>query len=191
MLPVSTPAALASAVLDLIDAASTREPLKTLGDVLRRHVQRLHSLGRLAHEAADDEVLLQASPSLTIYHITLSPGVQYPPHNHRMDALVGIYHGSESNLIYPPGSAGRLAAPTRQEVIAPNVIHMDAHAVHAVANTGAGRSGALHVYLGDLPGTPRQLWGADGSGPEPFDNVRYLEGARPIALNPDLQRRDL
>lgn len=182
--------ALASAVLDLIEASATSEPLKTLGDVLRTHVQRFHSLGKLVHEAVEDEVLLHASPSLTIYHITLSPGVQYPPHNHLMDALVGIYRGSETNLMYR-GSGDRLATATRQDVIAPNVIHMDAHAVHSVANMGTGRSGALHVYLGDLPGTRRQLWAADGSGPEAFDNDRYLGGARPVALNSNLQRTDM
>lgn len=191
MLPVAIHPALASAVLDLIDAAATNEPLKTLADVLRRHVQRFHSLGRLVHEAVDDEVLLHASPSLTIYHITLSPGVQYPPHNHLMDALVGIYLGSETNLIHAPGSGDRLAAATRQDVIAPNVIHMDAHAVHSVANRGAGRSGALHVYLGDLPGARRQLWAADGRGPEPFDDARYLGGARPVALDSNLQGKDM
>ena len=183
--------ALASAVLDLIDAADKSEPLKTLEDVLRRHVQRFHALGKLVHEAVEDEVLLHVSPSLTIYHITLSPGVQFPPHNHLMDALIGIYLGSETNLIYPPGRGDRLAAATRQDVIAPNVIHMDAHVVHSVANIGAGRSGALHVYLGDLPGTRRQLWAAEGSGPEPFDNARYLDGARPVALDSNLERKDV
>jgi predicted metal-dependent enzyme (double-stranded beta helix superfamily) len=133
---------------------------------------------------------LHAAASLTIYHITLSPGVQYRPHNHLMDALVGIYHGSERNLIYGRASADRLAPPARQDVIAPSVIHMDAHVVHSVANTGAGRSGALHVYLGDLPGTPRQMWTAEGSRPEPFDNARYLAGARPVALNLNLQRKE-
>jgi predicted metal-dependent enzyme (double-stranded beta helix superfamily) len=182
--------ALASAVLELVDAAASNAPLETLGDVLRRHVARLHALGRLVHEAVEDEVLLHASPSLTIYHITLSPGVQYPPHNHLMDALVGIYHGSETNLLYPTGNGRLLAAAARQDVTAPSVIHMDAHAVHAVANPGAGRSGALHVYLGDLLRTRRQLWAADGSAPEPFDDARYLRGARPVALTSNPQGRN-
>jgi predicted metal-dependent enzyme (double-stranded beta helix superfamily) len=185
------PPALASAVLDLIDAARTSAPLETLGELLRRHVEHFHSLGKLVHEAIEDEVLLHVSPSLTIYHITLSPGVQYPAHDHLMDALVGIYHGSETNLVYPPGSGNRLAGATRQQVNAPDVIHMDAHAVHAVANLGAGRSGALHVYLGDLPGTRRQMWSADGSRREPFDNARYLAGARPVARNSKLERKDM
>lgn len=181
---------LASAVLDLIEARATSDPLNALRDVLHTYVQRFHSTGSLVQEAVDDEVLLHVSPSLTVYHITLSPGVQYPPHNHLMDALVGIYKGSETNLIYSPRDGSRVSAATRQEVHAPSVIHMDANTVHAVANTGPGRSGALHVYLGDLPGTRRQLWAADGLQPEDFDNARYLAGARPIALNSNLDGKE-
>ena len=182
---------LASAVLDLIDAAATDTPLKSIGEVLRTHVKRFHLLGELVHETVEDEVLLHVSPSLTIYHITLSPGVQYPPHNHRMDALVGIYRGSEANLMYTLTRGDRLAASTQHRVTAPSVIHMDAHAVHAVANMGAGRSGALHVYLGDLPAMRRQLWVGDRGEPEPFDNARYLSGAQPIALNLNPERKDI
>jgi predicted metal-dependent enzyme (double-stranded beta helix superfamily) len=179
-LVAATHPALASAVLDLIDARAASDPLDALRDVLSTHIQRFHSMGGLIEEAVDDEVLLHVSPTLTVYHITLSPGIQYPPHNHLVDALVGIYKGSEMNLIYSPRDAGRVAAAARQDVCAPSVIHMDANAVHAVANIGPGRSGALHVYLGDLPGTRRQLWDADGLHPGAFDNVRYLAGARSI-----------
>src|SRR4051794_13885527 len=182
--------ALASAVLDLIDASATSDPLSTLADVLRTFIQRFHSVSSLLQEAEDDEILLHASPSLTIYHITLSPGIQYPPHNHLMHALVGIYKGSEMNLIYSLRDGGRVAAVTRQDVRAPSVIHMDASTVHAVANIGPGRSGALHVYLGNLPGTSRQLWAADGLHPEAFDDTRYLAAARPIALDPNLDRNE-
>jgi predicted metal-dependent enzyme (double-stranded beta helix superfamily) len=171
---------LASAVLELIDAAGTSEPLETLSDVLRKYVHSFHSLGKLVHETSDDEVLLHASEALTIYHITLSPGVQYPAHNHLMDALVGIYMGEETNLIYSAAGGVHLATATRHDVRAPSVIHMDANTIHAVANMGQARSGALHVYLGNLPGTHRQLWTAEGQGPEAFDNTRYLAGARRI-----------
>jgi len=180
MLPMQpvVPPVLAPAVLDLIDAANTSKPLETLSDVLRRYVHSFHSLGPLVHEAADDEMLLHVSAKLTIYHITLSPGVQYPPHNHLMDALIGIYKGEETNLIYSDAGGGQIGAATRRDALAPSVIHMGPDTIHAVANRGQARSGALHVYLGNLPNTARQLWFADGLRPEPFDNGRYLAGAR-------------
>ena len=151
---------------------------------LRRSGQRwydavFHALGALVHEEEDDEVLLHASRNLTIYHITLSPGLQYPPHNHLMDALIGIYKGGETNFIYPV-AAGELDAPERRDFTAPALVHLPPHTVHSVANTGSARSGALHVYLGDLPRTHRQLWSPEGNQAEPFDNDRYLAGARPI-----------
>ena len=52
--------------------------------------------------------------------------------------------------------------------------------MHSVANTGSARSGAIHVYLGDLLQARRQLWDLQGNQAEPFDNGRYLAGARHI-----------
>ena len=124
-------------------------------------------------------MLLHASPNLTIYHITLSPGLQYPAHNHLMDALIGIYKGSETNFIYPVDGS-EIDTPERQDIAAPAVVHMTPDTVHAVANTGSARSGALHVYLGDLTETQRHMWSPDSNQAEPFDNERYLAGARPI-----------
>jgi predicted metal-dependent enzyme (double-stranded beta helix superfamily) len=116
---------------------------------------------------------------LTIYHITLSPGLQYPPHNHLMDALIGVYHGGETNFIYPV-IGDTLGAPEPRYSTAPALVHLPPQTVHAVANDGHARSGALHVYLGDLTHIHRQMWSLQGGTAEPFDNERYLAGARPI-----------
>jgi hypothetical protein len=50
--------------------------------------------------AASDEALLHVSAELTAFHIRLPPGIQYPPHDHGMVALLGLYRGSETNLVY-------------------------------------------------------------------------------------------
>ena len=175
--PVGSP--LYAVVDDIVNAAGSPDPLARIRAVLGDHTNRLHALGVLVHEEEDDEVLLHASRNLTIYHITLSPGLQYPPHNHLMDALIGIYRGGETNFIYPD-AASKLDAPRRQDSTAPTVLHLPRHTVHSVANTGSARSGALHVYLGDLPATNRQLWDLQSNQAEPFDNDRYLAGAQPI-----------
>lgn len=176
-IPVGSP--LYAVVDDIVNAAGSPDPLARTRAVLGEHTNRLHTLGALAHEEEDDEVLLHASRNLTIYHITLSPGLQYPPHNHLMDALIGIYKGGETNFIYPD-AASKLDAPQRQDSTAPTVLHLPPHTVHSVANTGNARSGALHVYLGNLPATHRQLWDLQSNQAEPFDNDRYLAGAQPI-----------
>jgi predicted metal-dependent enzyme (double-stranded beta helix superfamily) len=178
-MPLSTDSPLYPAIKDIVNAAAGPDPLERVKAVLSDYTTRFHSLGRLVHEEEEDEVLLHASPKLTIYHITLSPGVQYPPHNHLMDALIGIYRGGETNFIYPL-AGDEIDAPERQDFTAPAVVHMSSNTVHSVANTGGARSGALHVYLGDLPATDRQLWSPTDSQAEPFDNDRNMAGARPI-----------
>ncbi|MBR0668017.1 autotransporter [Roseomonas hellenica] len=176
-LPAASP--LYAVTSDIVNAAQAADPLERIRTVLHEHTDRFHALGALVHEEDEDEVLLHASPNLTIYHITLSPGLQYPPHDHLMDALIGIYKGSETNFIYPV-SSGKIDVPERQDFTAPSVVHLPPHTVHSVANTGSLRSGALHVYLGDLPRTRRHLWNQQSHQAEPFDNDRYLAGARPI-----------
>lgn len=177
--PAPTSAALQAATDEILDAAKGPDPLERIKAVLRDMTERFHARGALVHEEDDDEVLLHASENLTIYHITLSPGLQYPAHNHLMDALIGIYRGGETNFIYPV-AADELQAPQRHDVVAPAVVHLPSDAVHSVANTGSSRSGALHVYLGNLPRMRRQLWSLQTHRAEPFDNGRYLAGARPI-----------
>lgn len=176
---LSASSILHAATRDLVDAAEGLDPLQRIKTVLDELTNRFHSSGVLVHEEEDDEVLLHASPNLTIYHITLSPGLQYPPHNHLMDALIGIYKGGETNFVYPV-VGGEIGIPERHDYTAPALVHLPSHVVHAVANSGSGRSGALHVYLGDLPQTRRQMWSFQSNRAEPFDNDRYLAGARGI-----------
>lgn len=178
-MPLDPASPLYAATADIVNAATAADPLGRISAVLRDLTDRFHARGALVHEEADDEVLLHASAHLTIYHITLSPGLHYPPHDHLMDALIGIYQGSETNFVYPRAGAA-LDAPERQDYAAPTVVHLGPHTVHSVANTGRARSGALHVYLGDLPRTQRHMWSAPGSKAQPFDNEWYLAGAQPI-----------
>jgi predicted metal-dependent enzyme (double-stranded beta helix superfamily) len=178
-MPLSASSPLHVVTNDIVNAAESPYPLERIKTVLRDLTNRFHSLGVLVHEEEDDEVLLHASQNLTIYHITLSPGLQYPPHNHLMDALIGIYKGGETNFVYPV-AAGKLDVPARRDFTAPALVHLPSHTVHSVANTGSARSGALHVYLGDLPRTRRQLWSLQSNVAESFDNDRYLAGAQPI-----------
>jgi predicted metal-dependent enzyme (double-stranded beta helix superfamily) len=178
-MPISASSALHATTDEIIKAAALPDPLARIEAVLRAATQRFHASGVLVHEEDDDEVLLHASHHLTIYHITLSPGLQYPPHNHLMDALIGIYQGGETNFIYPV-SDGKLGTPERRDLTAPALVHLPPHTVHSVANAGSARSGAIHVYLGDLVHVRRQLWDLQGNQAEPFENDRYLAGAQRI-----------
>jgi hypothetical protein len=71
--PLAATSTLRAAIDEIVDAAGRPDRLTRIGSVLRNITDRLHSLGALVHEAVDDEVLLHASDTLTIHHITLTP----------------------------------------------------------------------------------------------------------------------
>lgn len=172
----SSPLVLVTAVAEIVEAAARPDPLPHVESTLLRCTRRFHATGALAHEDEDDEVLLHARPGLTIFHITVSPGLKYPPHDHRVDALIGTYQGGQTNFMYPV-EAGKLGAPQRGDFDAPALVHLAPHSVHSVANTGHARSGALHVYQGDLTRTHRQLWDFHGRRCEPAcgDHVEFMQ----------------
>ncbi|MER8582145.1 hypothetical protein NKG95_26210 [Mesorhizobium sp. M1423] len=75
-MPLAANSPLYAVADDIVNAARGPDPLEAVRTVLGDYTNRFHASGTLAHEEDDDEVLLHASPNLTIYHITLSPGLQ-------------------------------------------------------------------------------------------------------------------
>lgn len=134
-------------------------------------------------EAAPDEHLVHACDRLTVYHVALTPGLSYPPHNHHMAALIGCYAGVETQLLYRRQGAG-LVLQGRMEVASPSVARLGPDVIHSVANAQAGRSGAVHVYFGNLIRQPRSRWSADLRDERPFDDGEYQQAVRSIAIQP-------
>jgi len=124
-----------------------------------------------------DEMLLASTPEMTVYHIALSPRIHYPPHDHRMAAMIGLYRGSETSFSYRR-SGRALVASGRHDYAAPCVGELPADAIHSVVNLGDAPSAAIHVYFGDLTGIARSIWDADLREERPFDNRFYFEQAR-------------
>jgi predicted metal-dependent enzyme (double-stranded beta helix superfamily) len=150
--------------------------------LLETMVATLHSReGRwLEHEG--DELLLTSSRDLTIYHIALSPHVHYPPHEHRIPALIALYHGTETSFSYQR-SGNRLVRAQRHDYTAPCVATLPADVIHSVVNPGDAPSAAIHVYFGDLTAVERSLWSAELGEEQRFDNRFYFEQARRFEPN--------
>lgn len=130
-------------------------------------------------EHAGDEMLLASSAELTVYHIALSPHIHYPPHDHRVPAMIALYHGAETSFSYRR-NGGALVRGTRHDYAAPCVAALPADAIHSVVNLGDVRSAAIHVYFGDLTAVERSIWDADLREERPFDNRFYFEHARTL-----------
>ncbi len=85
-------------------ALDTDRPVDTIRDLLNLTVSKPSSLIEGLPDPLGQELVLFRDPRLTIIQVTIAPGRQYPPHNHRMEAAIGLYSGIERNLWY--GSAG-------------------------------------------------------------------------------------
>jgi predicted metal-dependent enzyme (double-stranded beta helix superfamily) len=157
-----------------LTAASPRQAMRALLDAT---VATLHARTGSWLEHDSDELLLASSAELTLYHITLSPRIHYPPHEHRMPAMIALYHGTETSFSYRR-SSGALVQTKRLDHAAPCVADLPADAIHSVVNLGDARSAAIHVYFGDLTAVERSIWDADLREERPFDNDFYFEQAR-------------
>ena|SRR5947207_12768362 len=86
-------------------ALDTDRPVDTIRDLLNLTVSKPSSLIEGLPDPLGQELVLFRDPRLTIIQVTIAPGRQYPPHNHRMEAS-GSTQGSN-------GTSGTeaLAAP--------------------------------------------------------------------------------
>jgi predicted metal-dependent enzyme (double-stranded beta helix superfamily) len=160
-----------------LEAVALPAPETALRSLLEAQVTSLRAHGCRWLNHAEDELLVHASPALTIYHITLTPGVSYPPHDHRMPAMIALYDGVETSCSYRRSGPGLELVQTH-DYRAPCVEALPADAIHSVLNPGTVRSAAIHVYFGDLTSMKRSVWDSALCQERPFDNMFYFQQAR-------------
>ena len=158
-------------------ARAGASPEQAMRALLDATAAALHACPHRWIEHDGDELVLASAPDITVYHIALSPRIHYPPHDHRMPAMIGLYQGSETSFSYRRNGKA-LVQTERHDHAAPCVAALPADAIHSVVNLGAVRSAAIHVYFGDLGTVARSIWDADLREERPFDNRFYFEQAR-------------
>src|SRR5688500_16276024 len=79
-------------------------------------------------EHDSDEMLLASSPQLTVYHITLTPRIHYPPHDHRIPAMIALYQGAETSFTYRRNGRA-LVRDERHNYVAPCVAALPADVI--------------------------------------------------------------
>jgi len=130
-----------------------------------------------AGEEAEEKLLCRA-PNLTIVHVRLSPNVRFPPHDHAMLSLIGSYRGHELHRFFRRES--RVLRSSGEAYLREgDVLVLPPNAIHSVANPSRIRTAAIHIYLGDLVGTPRSIWNPDTSARVPYSDFDYFRWCRP------------
>lgn len=119
-------------------------------------------------EAAGLDVLLR-SPELTIFAAHWTPRMYLLPHDHLMEAAIGIYTGREDNILWRRTADGRIEASRARCLFAGDVVGLGANAIHSVTNPLSRFTGGIHVYAGDFFATHRHQWDPETLTEEPSD----------------------
>lgn len=174
------------------DAATTQEPAADVVEVLDaflhqpRLEQQLGTADRSTYEA------LYRGRDLLVLHGVVPPTPRpVDPHDHRMWAVIGVYHGQEDNWLFVRTDRA-LELTERLSVRAGEIRQLDASTIHSVQAAGGGYLGAVHVYGGDLFATPRSTWrdGVEQPNDESvlpafFERLRTREHALGRAMTAD------
>jgi predicted metal-dependent enzyme (double-stranded beta helix superfamily) len=117
-------------------------------------------------------VPLFASAQLTVLRLVWAPGMELPPHDHRMWAVIGIYGGQEDNRFYRRSGDG-LTASGGKSLLGGDTLVLGTDVIHSVANPDRRHfTGSIHVYGGDFFNQPRSLWDIETMVEEPATGQR-------------------
>ncbi len=163
---------------------SGADPINAVRDVVDEAVSRAAEILQVLPASGEEEILLYQSSDLTIYRVLVFQGLQYPPHEHGMPVVLGIYAGCETNLLYTrlKEDHHRIKQIGRIDVGAPQVRVLDGDVIHSVTNPHPEPAAALHVYFGNLSLQKRSLWTLDLDGEQQFDPQSYFARARQLEL---------
>ena len=141
------------------DAATTQDPVAAVMAELdaflhqRNLEQQLGTAQRSTYEA-----LYRGSDLLVLHGVVPPTPKPVDPHDHRMWAVIGVYHGQEDNQLYARTGDAALEPIERFSVSAGEIRSLDASTIHSVQAAGGQYLGAVHVYGGDLFAAPRSTW---------------------------------
>jgi predicted metal-dependent enzyme (double-stranded beta helix superfamily) len=169
-----------------IDAArGSNDPVYAVKGVMEATLRDSSSVLAALPATGPDEILLHQGNDLTIYRVICYPGMQYPPHEHCIPALIGLYAGAETNMLYARRAEDpeKVYAIGRLDIKAPQVRALRAEVIHAVSNLRDEPSAAIHVYMGNLDCQHRHVWSLEGESELAFSEQTYFNRARRAAMS--------
>jgi predicted metal-dependent enzyme (double-stranded beta helix superfamily) len=152
-------------------ALAEPEPRSAVRSLLEQYLHE-GALGYASEEPAPGIHVVHNAPDLTVLDVVWAPGSRILPHDHRMWAAIAIYDGREDNAFFRRDegrASGHVVPSGGRELLAGEVLLLGDDAIHGVSNPGTAFTGAIHVYGGDLIGTPRSQWDPETLEEEPYD----------------------
>jgi len=95
-------------------------------------------------------------------------------------AFLGVYEGSEVNLLYRQVESGQLELAKRRVLNPGDTMSIGGDGIHAVHTEGAMPSLGLHIYLGRLSTVSRELFDTETGRSMSFTDENYQMLLRPL-----------
>ena len=161
-------------------------------DVLARAVADAAGIMAVLGEPRRAEAkVLHRSPRLTILNILWPPHHTQAPHDHRLWAEIGVYHGREDNIFWrrrPTNDEWQIEAVGAASICTGRCHSLKADAIHSVNNPLDRPTAGLHLFGGDLSMQPRTMWDGETLAEAPIDNARDYRAID--VYNASLARKD-
>lgn len=168
-----TPFVLDDFLTEIKKAAREADPQPSVRAILDRVFASPEAVAAALPDYAEDDVVLFEDETVSIWHCRFQPGRPVPPHNHELSANIGVYAGVETNRFYKSADTGGIA-PSRDVNLGPgDVLSIGPSGIHSVECISENPSCGIHVYLGPLTKTARDLYDLSNGKKVPFTEEAY------------------
>jgi predicted metal-dependent enzyme (double-stranded beta helix superfamily) len=106
----------------------------------------------------ENEVNLFEDDAISIWVCRFMPGAPIPPHDHQMDAMIGLYAGVERNRFFNRETSDKITESGHVDITPGEILNISPTAIHAVECVSEEPSCGIHVYFGPLQTIDRSLF---------------------------------
>ena len=139
------------------EAAIATDSGKAIRALLEDSMRDQDTIADAIASTPEDEVMLFEDETCSIWTCRYSSDVVFSPHEHCMPVHIGVYRGTEVEVLYKR-EPDVLRHGGNKHVNAGDVISLGPEAIHAITADGDVQSHAIHIYEGALTKVERSLF---------------------------------
>jgi predicted metal-dependent enzyme (double-stranded beta helix superfamily) len=147
-----------SLVKEISTASRGNDPKSAVKTIMERVFEDTHAIQEGIPVFDEDEVNLFEDDAISIWVCRFMPGAPIPPHDHQMDAIIGLYAGVERNRFFKRDTSDTITESGHVDIKPGEILNISPTAVHAVECISEEPSCGIHVYFGPLQSIDRSLF---------------------------------
>jgi predicted metal-dependent enzyme (double-stranded beta helix superfamily) len=160
-------------------AAVSDKPTHTIRTLMQKALETSEALvANNPLEKDADEIMLFEDDTVSVWVCRFDPYNVIPPHEHKMNAFIGVFKGREKNYFFKNDVNG-LKYKSTQIIDAGQMTSIGTDGLHAVVAEGAEDCYSLHVYTGPLSKVKRSLFDWDTGQKVEFTDENFHRLKRP------------